>query len=147
MNNLAFISAKNSDDPNPIPWRASLLALGCAAAPKIPNSLKSFAGKPRSYRTESAFSLNRSSFSPPQRQRAPFGALSQTGGLSSPFTCLALRQLVTQDPQSLTSPFREHWRLFALRPTQVLACNFSPNALTTFRMVPNSGFPSPDKAR
>jgi plasmid stabilization system protein ParE len=27
------------------------------------------------------------------------------------------------------------------------ARNFSPNALTTFRMVPNSGLPSPDRAR
>ena len=40
-----FISAKNSDDPNPILWRASLLALGCAAVPKIRHSLKSLRGQ------------------------------------------------------------------------------------------------------
>lgn len=35
-------------------------------------------------------------------------------GLSSPLTCLALRLLVTQDPQSLTSPFRERIQYRAL---------------------------------
>jgi len=38
------------------------------------------------------------------RLSAPF---HKQVGLSSPSTCLALRWLVTQDPQSLTSPFRE----------------------------------------
>lgn len=35
-------------------------------------------------------------------------------GLSSPSTCLALQLLVSQDPQSLKSPFREHTQYCAM---------------------------------
>ena len=45
------------------------------------------------------------------------------------------------------APFWNEGSIAQKHSIQVLACNFNPKAFTTLRIVPNSGFPSPDSAR